>query len=160
MFAQSRTGAGGPATPERGRSAAERGPQSLLADPPEVVLDAVDERHRNHVPVLAQVILGLRDVPLFPGRAQIRGDPRDDLPGLITQVTAGLAQQRDAVPGGGCHVRVRPPPRGRTAQTGRAAPTASPAACRAGSRWSPARTGRNPPRTAGYAAAAGGLRKP
>src|SRR5579875_2466394 len=74
--------------------------QPLLADPPEIVLDTVDERYRDLVPVFTQVILGVSDVTFVPGHAEIRGDPGDDHAGVVAQMTARPAEQGDPVPGG------------------------------------------------------------
>src|ERR1700690_1257010 len=97
MFAQSRTTGPPPAAAAAGRRVlpAERRAQPWLADPPEVVLHAVDERHGDLVPVLAQVSFRLGDVAFLPGHAEVSGDPGDNRAGLVAQVAAGPPEQGD-----------------------------------------------------------------
>src|SRR5262249_61763306 len=79
----------------RGPGGRQGRPQPLLAYPPEVVLHAVDQRHRDLLPVILQVTLGLSDIALLPGHAEIGGDPGDDRAGLVAQVAAGAAERGD-----------------------------------------------------------------
>src|SRR2546427_699614 len=51
--------------------AGQGGPQALLADMPEVMLDAVDQGHRDLVPVLPQIAVGGGDIELFPGHIEL-----------------------------------------------------------------------------------------
>ena len=55
----------------------ERGAQAILVDPPEVVLDAVDQGDRDHLPVALLVSVGGGDVAFLPRHAQLAGDPLD-----------------------------------------------------------------------------------
>src|SRR5271154_1441331 len=83
-----------------------------LAYPPEVDLHTVHEGDRNLVPVLGEVFRRrLVDVTLFPADANLRRHPRDDRSRVIAQVTAGTAEQDDAVrPLGASVPRGRRPP--------------------------------------------------
>src|SRR5208283_5733907 len=80
------------------RSVPQGSTQPVLAHPPEVVLHAIDQRHRDLVPVLGHVLAGRRDVTFLPPDPEIRGDPGDHRPRLLAQVAARLAEERD--PGG------------------------------------------------------------
>src|SRR5262249_14648904 len=80
-----------------GRLTGQGGPEALLADMPEVMLDAVDQRHGDLVPVFAQVALGLSDIELFPAHTEVGSDPRDDLARVVAQVTSRPAEQGDDV---------------------------------------------------------------
>src|SRR5215475_10868439 len=86
-----------PGRPGAGWLTGQGGPEALLADMPEVMLDAVDQRHRDLVPVLAQVALGLGDVDLFPAHTEVDRDPHDDLARIVAQVTSRPAEQGDDV---------------------------------------------------------------
>jgi hypothetical protein len=59
------------------------------------VLNAVHERHRDFVPVLTLIRLGLRDVAFLPGYAEVCSDPTDDLARVIAQVAARPGEERD-----------------------------------------------------------------
>src|SRR5215472_15552728 len=59
------------------------------------MLDAVDQRHRDHVGVIQQIAFGGGDVAFLPGHAEVGGDPGDHLARVIAQVAAGPAEQRD-----------------------------------------------------------------
>src|SRR5215510_16105919 len=83
--------------PGAGRLRGQGGPEALLADMPEVMLDAVDQRHGDLVPVLAQVAHGLGDVDLFPAHTEVGRDPHDDLARVVAQVTSRPAEQGDDV---------------------------------------------------------------
>src|SRR5215470_592475 len=71
----------------QGLLAGQGGPQAFLADMPEVMLDAVDQGHRDLVPVLPQMAVGPGDVELLPGHIELGRDPGDDLARVVTQVT-------------------------------------------------------------------------
>src|SRR5215813_5507706 len=86
-----------PGRPGPGRLTGQGGPEALLADMPEVMLDAVDQRHGDLVPVFAQVALGLSDIELFPAHTEVGSDPRDDLARVVAQVTSRPAEQGDDV---------------------------------------------------------------
>src|SRR5262250_1836564 len=73
----------------------ERGPQALLAHVPEVMLDAIDQGHRDLVPVVEHVLFRARDVALLPPDVQVGRDRDDDLPGRVAEVAAGTAEQGD-----------------------------------------------------------------
>src|SRR6266536_964772 len=75
--------------------AAERGPQPVLADPPEIVLHAVNQRHRDLLAVRQQVILRLSDLAFLPRHALLAGDAGDDRPGVVAQMTARPGEQGD-----------------------------------------------------------------
>src|SRR6478735_4200457 len=87
------------------RSGSECPPQPGLVDPPEVVLVAVDQRHRD----LLGVARGQRrirvHVELLPRLPEVGADPGDDLAGHLAQVAAGPRDERDA---GGHEVGVSP----------------------------------------------------
>src|SRR5262245_614770 len=83
--------------PGPGQLTGQGGPEALLADMPEVMLDAVDQRHGDLVPVFAQVALGLGDIELFPAHTEVGRDPRDDLARVVAQVTSRPAEQGDDV---------------------------------------------------------------
>src|SRR6266496_4170187 len=72
-----------------------RGPQPVLADPPEIVLHAVNQRHRDLLAVRQQVILRLSDVAFLPRHALLAGDAGDDRPGVVAQMTARPGEQGD-----------------------------------------------------------------
>jgi hypothetical protein len=59
------------------------------------VLYAVHERHRDLVPELALIRLGLRDVALLPGYAEVISDSDDDLARFLAQVAARPGEERD-----------------------------------------------------------------
>ena len=77
------------------RGSAQRPPQPVLRDPPEIVLYAVHERHRDLVPELTLIRLGLRDVAFLPAYAEVSSDPADDLARFLAQVAAGAGEERD-----------------------------------------------------------------
>ncbi len=87
----------------QGRAAADRPSscegraQPVLVDPPIVVLHAVDQGDRDHLPVFLQVSGVLGDVALVPFDAEFGRDAFDDRAGVVTQVAAGFAEQGDAV---------------------------------------------------------------
>src|SRR5262249_6173057 len=85
--------------PARRPLVAQGGAQPGLADPPEVVLHTVDEGDGDLLAVGVEVALRLGDIPLFPGHAEVVGDPHDHFPGVVAQVAAGPVEQRDDVPG-------------------------------------------------------------
>jgi hypothetical protein len=85
----------------RGLLAGQGSPQALLADMPEVMLDAVDHGYRDLVPVLPQMAVGCGDVELFPGHTELGRDPRDDFARVVAQVTPRPAEQRDDMRLGG-----------------------------------------------------------
>src|SRR6185437_2156790 len=95
------TKSGVPLAAARGAAGAALGPERpakpVLIDAPEVVLDAINERDRDHLAVVFQIVLGRRDVPLGPGDPQVRGDPRDHRAGVIAEVTARPREQGDRV---------------------------------------------------------------
>src|SRR5580692_12110208 len=92
------------------RRPAEGGAQAGLAYPPEVDLYPVDQRHRDLVPVLAQVLRRGGDVAFLPADAEVARHPLDHRPRVVAQMTARPAQQRDAVHTGrpGCHGQIPP----------------------------------------------------
>lgn len=59
------------------------------------MLDPVDERHRDLVPELTLIRLGLRDVAFFPGHTEVTGHSADDLARLLAQVAARPGEERD-----------------------------------------------------------------
>src|SRR6187549_2623525 len=78
------------------RSAPERLPQPGLVDPPEVVLAAVDEGHRDLLRIArGEGRIGVQ-VELLPRLAEVGADPGDDLAGRLAQVAAGPGDQGDA----------------------------------------------------------------
>src|SRR5580693_9157613 len=79
------------------RRAAEGRAQAGLAHPPEVDLHPVDQRHRDLVPVLAQVLRRGGDVAFLPADPEVARHPFDHRPRVVAQVAARPAQQRDAV---------------------------------------------------------------
>ena len=64
---------------------------------PEVMLDAVDQGHRDLVPVLPQMAVGGGDIELFPGHVELGRDPGDDLARVVAEVTPRPAEQGDDV---------------------------------------------------------------
>src|SRR6266536_1109342 len=121
--------------------AAERGPQPVLADPPEIVLHAVNQRHRDLLAVRQQVILRLSDVAFLPRHALLAGDAGDDRPGVVAQMTARPGEQgddprpgrhRSARHGSRCDPwprRAVPPPGPAARRPGPAALRGAPASC-------------------------------
>ena len=82
MRSPTRTGA------RRGSAAAQRGPEPVGIDPPEVVLAPVDERHRD---LLGEAVVQRRvgvDVDLGERLAQLGADRLDDGAGVVAQVAA------------------------------------------------------------------------
>src|SRR5580693_2260190 len=79
------------------RRPAEGGAQAGLAHLPEVDLHPVDQRHRDLVPVLAQVLRRGGDVAFLPADPEVARHPFDHRPRVVAQVAARPAQQRDAV---------------------------------------------------------------
>src|SRR5215471_17074666 len=59
------------------------------------MLDAIDQGHRDLVPVVEHVLFRARDVALLPPDVQVGRDLDDDLPGRVAQVAAGAAEQGD-----------------------------------------------------------------
>jgi hypothetical protein len=55
----------------------------------------IDERDRDHLPVLTQVRLRLRDVALRPANTEVISDPADDLARVVAQVTSRAAEEQD-----------------------------------------------------------------
>ena len=92
--------AGGQRRPGAARSGDQRGPETFLADPPEIVLNAINQCDRDHLRVLGEVGGGGRYVPLIPADAKLGRYPGYDRAGIVAQVTAGTGQQRDLVIGG------------------------------------------------------------
>src|SRR5215472_12975333 len=92
----SRSGQAGIGLTLSGGAAGQGGSEAVFRYPPEVVLDAVHERDRDLLPVLTQIVLGLGDVTLLPGHAEILGHPADDLARVVAEVTAWPAEQRDS----------------------------------------------------------------
>src|SRR6516164_9016716 len=100
MSSQSRRpGRGSPALtgPAWSRPLAEGRPEPGLAHPPEVDLHAVHQRHRDLVPVLAQVLRRGGDIPLLPADAEITGHPLDHRARVVAEMAARPGEQRDAV---------------------------------------------------------------
>src|SRR5215472_13288088 len=79
----------------RGAGRDQGSAQAPLAHVPEVVLDAVDQRHRDHVRIIPEIAFGSGDVALLPGHAEIGGNPGDDLTRVVAQMAAGSAEQGD-----------------------------------------------------------------
>lgn len=63
---------------------------------PEVVLNPVHERDRNHVRVLTEIDRPGVDVPFFEALAELGCHPRDDGPSLRAEMAARPRQQDDA----------------------------------------------------------------
>ena len=76
----------------------ERIAQPVLGDPPEVMLDPINDGNGDPVPVLPHVILGKRDIPFFPTDSEVTRDPPDDVSRVVAQVATGTAVKGD--PGG------------------------------------------------------------
>src|SRR6478735_6096408 len=69
--------------------------QPVLVDAPEVVLPAVDEGHRDVLAeAVRQVVVG-GDVVLLEGLPQVGADALDDHAGVVAQVAARAAVERD-----------------------------------------------------------------
>ena len=77
-------------------SRAEGGAETMRVDTPEVVLPAVDERHRYLVgEALLQYRVGV-DVDLHEGLPQLGTDGCDDGPRLVAEVAARASVESDA----------------------------------------------------------------
>src|SRR5215472_2398970 len=88
-------------------SGKKRGAQAGRADAPEVVLDTVDEDHRDHVRVLGQISRRATDIAILEANAELGGHVGNDRSRLITQVTPRAGEHRD--PGGRAHRYSREP---------------------------------------------------
>jgi len=55
----------------------------------------IDERDRDHLPVLTQVRLRLGDVALLPADSEVISDPADDLARVVAQVAPWAAEEQD-----------------------------------------------------------------
>ena len=78
------------------RAAALQGrPEPRLVDPVEVVLLAVDEDDRDQLGVLLAQAVVVEDRQLLPAGAGVGRDAFDHHPGVVAQMTAGLADQGD-----------------------------------------------------------------
>jgi hypothetical protein len=67
------------------------------------VLNAIYQGDRDLLPIFTHVFFRLRDVAFLPSHTEIIGNPADDLPGVIAQVTPGSAEQSDSRCGGRAH---------------------------------------------------------
>ena len=83
-------------SPGLGLALGQGSAEAVFRYPPEIVLYAINQGDRDHLPVLTQVILGLRDVPFLPGHPELTRHPADDRASVIAQMTARAVQQGDA----------------------------------------------------------------
>jgi hypothetical protein len=72
------------------------GTEAVFRDPPEIVLNAINQGNGDLLPIFTHVFFRLRDVAFLPGHAEIIGNAPDDLPGVIAQVAPGPAEQGDS----------------------------------------------------------------
>ena len=79
------------------------GTEAVFRDPPEIVLNAINQGNGDLLPIFTHVFFRLRDVAFLPSHTEIIGNPADDLPGVIAQVTPGSSEQRDPGCGGQAH---------------------------------------------------------
>ena len=73
----------------------QRGSEAVFRNSPEIVLNAIHQGDGDLLPIFTHVFFRLRDVAFLPSHAEIIGNPTDDLPGVIAQVTPGSAEQGD-----------------------------------------------------------------
>jgi hypothetical protein len=78
----------------------QRGTEAVFRDSPEIVLNAIHQGDGDLLPIFTHVFFRLRDVAFLPDHTEIIGNPPDDLPGVIAQVTPGSAEQGDSRCGG------------------------------------------------------------
>jgi hypothetical protein len=71
----------------------QRGAEAVFRDSPEIVLNAIHQGDGDLFPLFTHVFFRLRDVAFLPGHTEIIGNPADDLPGVIAQVTPWFPQQ-------------------------------------------------------------------
>jgi hypothetical protein len=72
------------------------GAQAVFRDSPEIVLNTIYQGDGDLFPIFTHVFFRLRDVAFLPGHTEIIGNPADDVPGVIAQVTPGSAKQGDS----------------------------------------------------------------
>lgn len=83
----------------REHSAAERGAQPSLVDPPEIMLDTIDKSDRDHVGVLPQIVFRSGDVAFGPRHAEFARYPGDDLAGVVAEMASRPGEEGDNVLG-------------------------------------------------------------
>lgn len=81
----------------------QRGPEAVFRNSPEIMLNAIHQGDGDLLPIFTHVFFRLRDVAFLPSHAEITGNPADDLPGVIAQVTPGSAEEDDSRRGRGGH---------------------------------------------------------
>ena len=81
----------------------QRGAETVLRDSPEIVLNTIYQGDRDLFPIFTHVFFRLRDVAFLPGHIEIIGNPADDVPGVIAQMTPGSAEQGNSRPGRRAH---------------------------------------------------------